>query len=154
MSSLVLGSQPGFTEIPDSTFDNGNTAGASTLKSINAAVKFAAVRTEEFYGYYKDGETVQSPVSAADGYQYSRAELRYVWSMYCTGSSPSALNGTQSAPNPAAATGGGELLGVLFNVNQASGLVSCNVSYYKPGGAQTDTHDGIVMVTTIAKRSR
>jgi len=44
--------------------------------------KFAAVRTEEFWGYYKNGETVALPVSPADGYAYAREELRYVWSIF------------------------------------------------------------------------
>jgi hypothetical protein len=155
MPSLVLGVQPGFTELADSTFDAGNGATAATLKSLNASVKFAAVRTEEFWGYYKNGETVVLPVSPADGYQYSRSELRYVWSVFWTGAAPSSdLLGTQTAPSRGATTGAGNLLALGFNIVQSSGAVTCNVSYYKSGGSQTDTNDGILLVTTIAKRAR
>ena len=75
--SLSLGTQPGFTEIADSTFDAGNAASDSALKAVNAAAKFGVVRNEQFYGYYANGETVALPVSPADGYAYSRSELRY-----------------------------------------------------------------------------
>jgi hypothetical protein len=155
MPSLVLTSQPGFTEVPDSAFDAGNAVTAAILKALNAAAKFAAVRDEEFRGYYKNGETVQLPVSLADGYAYSREELRYDWSIYGTGGAPSSpLNGTQTPPTHGANAGGGNLLSVNFNIDQATGLVSCDIAYYIQGGAQTNTHDGILMVTTFAKRQR
>lgn len=155
MASLVLGSQPGFSEIPDSTFDAGNAASAANFKALNAAAKFAAVRCEEFWGYYKNGETVALPVSPADGYTYVAAELRYTWSIFWTGGAPSgALAGTQVMPGRGAPGGGGTLLGFGFSIAQATGLVACSVSYYVSGGSQTDTTDGILLVTTIAKRQR
>jgi hypothetical protein len=150
--SLVLSSQPGFAEVPDGAFDAANPATSANMKALNAAAKFGAVRTEEFYGYYKDGETVQLPISPADGYQYQREELRYVWSIYSTDAPPGSLNGTQDPPARGATSGQGTLLAMGFHVHQQTGVVSCNVSYYKT--AQTDTHDGILLVTTIAKRQR
>lgn len=153
--SLTLTAQPGFSEIADSAFDAGNPATAANMKALNADAKFAAVRTEEFWGYYKHGETVQVPTSPADGYAYSQAELRYTWSVFWTGAPPgSALNGTQVTPSRGATGGSGHLLQMGFFVDQATGLVSCDVSYHKDGGSQTDTHDGILVVTTLAKRSR
>lgn len=151
--SLELSTEPGFTEIVDSTFNAGNPVTDVTAKALNANAAFAAVRTEEFWGFYKHGETVQLPVSPADGYEYERAELRYVWSVYWTGAAPgSALNGTQSVPSRGATGGQGTLLQMGFYVDQATGAVSCDVAYYKT--AQSDTHDGILVVTTIAKRDR
>lgn len=156
--SLTLSSQPGFTDIADGTFDAGNPVTAATAKSLNANPKFAAVRNEQFWGFYKHGETVQLPVSPADGYEYSRAELRYTWSVYWTGAASGALNGVQyvagAPPTRGSTSGGGQLLQMGFHVHQDTGVVSCNVSYYATGGAQTDTNDGILMVMVHAQRDR
>jgi len=153
--TLTLTSQPGFTEIPDSAFDAGNPVTAANMKAMNAAAKFSAVRTEEFWGFYKHGETIQLPTSPADGYEYAREELRYTWSIYWTGAPPgSALNGTQTAPSRGATSGSGMLLQMGFHIDQATGAVTCDVSYYVANGSQTDTQDGILMVTTHAKRQR
>lgn len=155
MATLILSTQPGFSEIPDSAFDAGNPLTAANAKALNSAAKFAAVRSEEFWGYYKHGETVQLPISAADGYAYSRDELRYSFDIFWTGAPPgSPLNGTQTTPSRGATGGAGHLLQMGFGVDQATGVVDCLVSYHKDGGAQTDTQDGILMVTTYAKRQR
>src|SRR5581483_2745933 len=150
---LTLSSQPGFTEIADTQFDAGNPVTAANMKAINSDVKYAAVRSEEFWGFYKHGETVQLPTSPADGYAYSRQELYYTWMIYWTGAPPgSALNGTQTIPSRGATSGAGQLLQMGFIVDQSTGVVTCDVSYYKDGGAQTDTHDGILLVVTHARR--
>jgi len=150
--SLSLGSQPGFTEISDATFDAGNAASDAALKALNAAAKFAAVRNEQFFGYYRNGEMVALPTSPADGYAYARSELRYSCSWYTTGSAIAACNGTLTPPTPGASTGQGTILGMLSNVDQASGAVRTVVSYYKT--SQMDTTDGILLVITHAQRSR
>src|SRR5258707_6200354 len=132
MATLILIAQPGFAEIPDSTFDAGNAAGAANFKALNAAAKFAAVRSEEFWGYYRNGETVSLPFSPADGNAYVQAELRYVWTIYHTGGAPATpLAGSQVLPGRGATGGPGTLLSFGFTVDQGSGLVACNVSYYK-----------------------
>jgi hypothetical protein len=155
MPTLILTTQPGFTEVPDSAFDAGNPATAANLKALNAAAKFGAVRTEQFWGYYKHGETVQLPISPADGYEYAREDLRYAFSIYWTGAPPgSALNGTQNLPSRGATGGEGHLLQMGFDIDQATGAIVCDVSYHKDGGAQSDTHDGILMVLTHATRQR
>ena len=152
--SLTLSSQPGFTQIPNSSFQTGSPVSASVMLALNAAAQFAAVRGEQFYGYYRNGETVSLPVSPADGYQYSRAELLYVPSWYCTASAPSALNGTTTAPTPGATSGAGTVLYTLCDVNESTGLVQTFVAYYKDGGAQSNTNDGILKVMTLALRNR
>jgi hypothetical protein len=152
MASLTLASQPGFTAISNSNFDAGNVASDSDMKALNGDAQFAAVRNEQFWGFYKHGETVQLPTSTADGYVYTRAELVYVWSLYWSGSAPGALNGTQSAPARGATSGDGTVLQMGFQVDPATGLVACDVSYFKT--AQTNTHDGILMVTVHAQRNR
>lgn len=151
--SLTLSEQPGFVEIPANTFDDGNPVTAETMKALNSNVNFAVVRTETFFGYYKHGETVQLPVSDADGYVYARDELRYMPSIYWTGAPPEGpLNGTETPPYRGATSGDGVLLQMGFQINQATGLVDCFVSYWKT--SQMDTTDGILFVETIATRQR
>jgi hypothetical protein len=156
VATLTLTSQPGFSEVPSSALDAGQPLTSANIKAINSDACFAAVRTEEFWGYYKHGETVVLPESPADGYEYAREELRYVIDeIYWTGAPPgSALGGTQNLPSRGATGGAGHLLQMGFHVDQATGAVTCDVSYHVEGGAQTDTHDGILRITTIAKRQR
>jgi len=150
--SLTLGTQPGFTEVADAVFTAGNPVTDTSMKQLNAAAKFAAVRNEQFYGYYRGGETVILPVSPADGYQYSRSELLYSCSLYTSLSAQGALNGTQTPPPGGTTSGAGTLLWFAVKVDQATGLVSTTVAYYKTG--EQDTGDGIAFVVTHAQRSR
>ena len=150
--SLSLAAVPGFTELPDSDFNAGATASDANMKALNAAAKFGVVRGEQFWGYYRHGETVELPTSAADGYVYARSELYYIAIPYWSGSATAALNGTQSPPARGATTGPGTLLQFGYDVNQANGNVTCLASYYKT--SQTDTNDGILMVMTLALRQR
>jgi hypothetical protein len=150
--SLTLSAQPGFTEIAEASFNAGATLSATVMKALNADAKFAAVRNEQFWGYYCHGETVQLPVSPADGYEYSREELVYTWSIYWTGSATAACNGTQTPPTLGSTTGGGTILQQGFNIDQATGEVSCRVDYYN-GGTNVTT-DGILLVMVHAQRDR
>jgi len=153
MPSLTLTTQPGFTEIPDTAFDAGQPATAANLKALNSNAKFDAVRSEHFQGYYKHGESVQLPISPADAYQYQRAELLYHPHIYWTGAPPTGpLNGAQEPPSRGATSGEGNLLQFGFDIDAATGLVNCLVSYFKT--SQQDTNDGILFVTTIAVRQR
>lgn len=155
MAELTLSAQPGFVEVPDSAFDAGNPATASNLKALNAAAKFGVVRGEEFWGYYKNGEVVVLPVSEADGYAYSREELRYTWSVVWTGGAPGTpLEGTHTLPVFGSTSGAGMLLQATYHVDQETGLVSCKTDYHKEGGSTTPTPDGVLMVMTHAKRMR
>jgi hypothetical protein len=151
--SLILGTQPGFTDVADSAFNGGGAASAANLKSVNANAKFAVVRQEVFWGFYKHGETVALPISPADGYQYQRSELNYLWSCYWSAAAPaSALNGTQQVPTRGSTSGQGTLLQFGFFVDQNTGVVSTEVDYYK--SQQMNTHDGILLVITIATRDK
>jgi hypothetical protein len=150
--SLTLTAQPGFTAIPSTTFAAGNPLTDSAMQSLLADALFSAVRNEQFYGYYCNGETVVLPVSPADGYEYSRAELLYSHSRYWSGSATGACGGALTPPACGATTGQGTVLQWQDDVNQASGLVRCYTAYFKTG--QQDTNDGIVLVITHAQRSR
>ena len=142
-------------------------------------MNFAAVVVEDFWGYYKHGETVILPQSGADLYNYARHELLYSWEIFSTGAPPSTpLLGTHTTPPPGLPSGVGQILQMGFNVNQGTGYVSglaqfgpvsiageqgvfvqgqnyegvFTVSYYTNKGAQTNTQDGILLVHTIARR--
>ena len=150
--SLTLATQPGFTEIADASFVAGSPVSDSVMKQLNSDAKFGAVRNEQFFGYYRSGETVALPVSPVDGYAYSLSELRFSHSWYWTGSAAGACNGTQTPPPRGVTTGQGYVLQMGADVNQATGLVTTNVSYFK--SSEQDTNDGILLVITHAQRSR
>jgi hypothetical protein len=150
--SLTLSSIPGFTELPDSDFNAGATASDTNMKALNADAKFATVRNEQFYGYYRVGETVQLPVSPADGYAYARSECLYSWSVYWTGSATTTLNGTQVNPAKGATSGGGTMLQCGWTVDPNTGAITGGTSYFN--GTQNDTQDGILFVITHAQRQR
>lgn len=151
--SLTLSAQPGFTELADALFDTGATPSDATLKAANSNSKFAAVRNEQFWGFYEHGDTVLLPVSPADGYEYSREELVYSWSIYSSAPPTGAFTaGQQATPTAGANSGAGTLLGVNANVDQTTGVVSLTVAYWN--GSQTNTTDGILMVIAHAQRSR
>jgi hypothetical protein len=150
--SLTLQSIPGFAEIPDASFAAGAAVGDTTMKSLNAAAKFAAVRNEQFWGYYKNGEQVALPVSPVDGYQYARNELVYSWSWYASEAAVGACSGTHTPPPKGSTSGQGTLLQMEALVDQSNGNVTTKVSYYKT--SQTDTTDGILLVITHAQRLR
>ena len=150
--SLTLLVAPGFTEVPDANFASGATASDADLKALNADAKFAEVRNEQFWGFYKNGDTVALPVSAADGYHYTRSELLYSYSWWWTGSCPSVCGGTQVAPTKGATSGNGTLLQMWADINQATGVVTTQASYFK--SSQTDTGDGVLLVIVHALRVR
>lgn len=150
--SLTLSTIPGFTEIPDTSFEAGAVASDATMKALNASAKFAAVRDEQFWGYYRNGETVALPTSPADGYSYARNELVYEFSWYWTGAATGALNGTHTPPTRGSTSGQGTVLQFGADVDPATGAVSTLVSYFK--SSQTDTNDGILKIVVHAQRNR
>ena len=152
MASLTLSASPGFTAIPPANFSAGNPATDVDLKALRSNAEFAAVRNEQVWGFYRNGETVALPVSPVDGYMYSRSECVYSWSIYSTGASPVDLAGTHTTPAPGGSTGSGEMLQMTALVDQASGAVSMGVGYFK--SSQANTADGILLVITHAQRMR
>jgi hypothetical protein len=154
MAQLLLAVQPGFVDEGDASFDAGASASAAAFKRVNANAKYAAVLGETFYGYYRNGETVGLPISPADGYQYSREELRYSWSRVWSGSAPVELNGCLVLPPAAkgATSGEGQVLQWGDHVDQVTGLVACQTDYFKT--SHQVRQDGIVLVITHALRNR
>ena len=159
MSQVTFAIIPGFVDIPDSNLAADQPVTDYSLTKISNNAKFAAVRPETFYGWYKHGETVLLPVSVVDGYHYTRSELEYEIAAWCTRlpAGDSSTNGAATKPTMFSAnSGAGQLYWMDFWVeekNEANpGLVHCQVSYYVGGGAETITNDGFVKVRTIATR--
>ncbi|MDE2097876.1 MAG: hypothetical protein KGL39_11555 [Patescibacteria group bacterium] len=152
---------PNFSQIANSSFNTGATLTQAVMQALARCAKFAAVRTEEFYGYYINGQTVVLPVSPIDGYSYARSELSYLCSAYWTGAMlPDTFGSLLGDAGidadgglwPTArgyATGPGQLVRVSMTVNQSTGAVTTSMTY---GGSSTS--DGVVLVTTIARRMR
>lgn len=159
MAQLSFAVIPGFVDLPDSTLSADRPLTDYSVAKISNNAKFAAVRPETFYGWYKDGEMVQLPVSPVDGYVYARSELEYEVAAWCSRSPDPAAetNGARAKPTRAIGNAGpGNLYLMDFWVEEKNdpnpGLVHCLVSYYVQGGAETPTNDGLVKVRTIATR--
>jgi hypothetical protein len=157
MAQLTWATVPGAVDIPDSNLAADQPVTDYALTKISNNAKFAAVRPETFYGWYKNGESVALPTSPVDGYHYTRVELEYEIAASCSRSPVGATNGAATKPAMANGnSGAGNLYWTDFWVeekNEANpGLVHCLVSYYVQGGAETVTNDGFVKVRTIATR--
>jgi hypothetical protein len=175
--NLTLTKPSTFSQIAQSGLVTGDTLTAANMQGINENAKFAAVRTEEFYGFYSNGTTVELPVSPADGYEYSRDELTYWASLYWSGgttygpwnsgggnrgSGPAVVVlGAIAPPYRGATSAGGEILSLGYGVDYSSGLVFGAVSYIKDGvsggvmvNTPVATTDCILFVVVCAKRQR
>jgi len=158
MSQLTLATVPGFVDIPDTNLAADEPLTDYSLTKISNNAKFAAVRPETFYGWYKNGETVLLPVSPVDGYHYSRAELEYEVAAWCS-RSPAGGAATSGATTKPARANSNDASGTLFLMdfwveekNEANpGLVHCEVHYWTDG-TETATNGGFVKVRTIATR--
>jgi hypothetical protein len=158
MAQLTWSTIPGAVDLPDSSLAADQPVTDFALTKISNNAKFAAVRPEVFYGWYKNGEVVQLPVSPVDGYQYSRQELEYEVAAFCTRSPApgSPTNGALAKPARANLNDGpGSLFLLDFWVEERTesspGLVHCVVHYWT-GSTETPTSGGFVKVRTIATR--
>ncbi len=158
MSQLTWATQPGAVDLPDSNLATDEPLTDFDLTKISNNAKFAAVRPETFYGWYKNGETVQIPVSPVDGYSYTRSELEYDVAAWDSRSpaSDQATNGALVKPLRASLNGAaGVLFDTFFNIEEKNdanpGLVHCFVSFWDNGN-EHQTNSGMVKVRTIATR--
>ena len=159
MAQLTWATVPGAADLPDANLAADQPVTDYALTKVSNNAKFAAVRPETFYGWYRNGETAVLPTSPVDGYNYTRAELEYDVAASSTRAPASGAptNGALTKPGIASGnSGAGNLYWTDFWVeekNEASpGLVHCRVSYFVEGGAETITNDGFVKVRTIATR--
>ena len=158
MAQLTWATVPGAVDLPDSNLAADEPVTDYALQKISNNAKFAAVRPETFYGWYKNGETVLLPLSPVDGYHYSRAELEYEVAAWCS-RSPAGGAATSGATTKPARANSNDASGTLFLMdfwveekNQANpGLVHCEVHYWTDG-TENATNGGFVKVRTIATR--
>lgn len=158
MAQLTWAIQPGAVDLPDSSLATDQPLTDYSLTKISNNAKFAAVRPETFFGWYKNGETIRLPLSPVDGYQYARSELEYevaAWDSRAPASGQSA-NGTLVKPLRASVNGAaGVLFDAFFNVEEKNdanpGLVHCFVSFWD-NGIERQTNSGMIKVRTIATR--
>jgi hypothetical protein len=156
MAQLIWSTVPGAVDLPDSNLAADQPLTDYSLTKISNNAKFAAVRPETFYGWYRNGETVQIPTSPVDGYVYTRSELEYEVAAWCSRSPNGATNGALTKP---ARGDVNDAPGVLYLMdfwveekNEANpGLVHCYVSYWD-SGTEHPTSGGFVKVRTVATR--
>lgn len=158
MAQLTFSVIPGFVDLADTALAADQPLTDYSLVKISNNAKFAAVRPETFYGWYRDSETVRLPVSPVDGYAYARSELEYEIAAHCSRSpaGDAATNGAAAKPARANVNDGpGTLYLMDFWVeekNEANpGFVHCEVHYWN-NGSEIITNGGFVKVRTIATR--
>ena len=145
---------PGFFDIADSAIAGGQPLTDDSLLKISHNAKFGAVRCETIYmGFYTSGDTVPTPISPVDGYAYQRSECIFI-PIFASSRQPAGGFVPGQAGFPALANndlGTGNLLIVPYalDVNDATGLVTCQV-YFSGNAAQ---NQGTVKVYCIAARS-
>lgn len=131
-----------FVEVPFDNFAPGQPLLASAVEQIARNVQEGCYAVE-FFGptNHVNGDTVALPTSPADGYEYTRAELFYIWNWHDTG------------------TAGTRLFGFGASISEA-GVVTTNVWHVPSGSPPTDygqggsePADGSIDVLVIAVRS-
>lgn len=142
---LTLASIPGFADLPDTSLVQDTPALGVYMAKISENAAFGMVRMEVVVGSYTNGQTVGLPVSPVDGYNYSRAELNYLWAV-------------QSTVNPSTGwiTGPDTLWYGAWLVDQTTGLVS-TLEWYRRSGSHANpaqSNDGTLVVFTVAQRQR
>lgn len=157
---------PAFLDIPDGVFavqqplKQGFAANHFGILDLSHNGKAGNVRCEVIpMGFYASGATIPLPVSPIDGYPYGRGEIQYRYTFY-TSLQPtgSFTNGQTTAPTLGSglAKRASKTYGFLYwhrhDIDQTTGILSTNVSYFVPGGAETITTDGVVKVMAICQR--
>jgi hypothetical protein len=158
---LSLSGQPGFTEIDPTTFNTGNAITQDVNGQLNTNTNFAAVRNEQFWGWYRNGDTIALPVSPEDGYKYARNELLYsIAGLSTMPISGSFTPGQQTLPTfgggPVGGRGaGGQILYLApWDIDVTTGVVSLVTHYFVSGGMEGPTNDGALKVMVLAQRNR
>jgi len=139
--AFTLTDIPGLIDLPDAVFTQNLVLNAAHLREVNFNANLGAVCPEIFFGEYLDGEAVALPTSTVTGYQYARAELRYIW--------VKRYSADKDSKKPSAP--GDKLLDGDW-VHPATGEVHVLTSYYQQGGNQSPppSNDGVLAVWTIA----
>jgi hypothetical protein len=145
--ALELAYCPGFTDIPDAQLAAGAPCSGPALSAVKCNADFGPVAYEQFQVICVNGDQIGGniplPASTVDNYQYSQDECKFSWEISGT------TNQTNGLPS-----GQGGLLGGTWNVDQATGKVTCFEVYQVEGGASTDSTDGVLTVTIHAIRAQ
>lgn len=138
---------PGFSDLPDSVLQTDDPAFALHVGEIAFNATFGMVRCEVFTCLLKHGDVVPLPRSCWDGYQYSRQELIYTWTVQ---------NSTDPSTNWI--SGPDSLWFANWNVRQNTGEVFCEEWYERSSTADTrlaaKSNDGLLMIFCIAQRQK
>ncbi len=154
MAQLTFSAIPGFADLADTLLGADKTVTDDVVLKLSQNAKFGAVRCEMIYmGYYKHGDVVPVPASPVDGYVYVRAELLYDFRLYSTRAPGAGFVSGQATPPAISASQPANLYYFLNDIDDSTGLVTSIVSYYRQGGAETVSNDGIVKVYAICQRS-
>lgn len=160
MTQLTFAAVPGFYDLSDAVLAGDQPLTDDDMVKLNQNAKFAAVRTENiFMGWYKHADVIPTPISLVDGYAYARAECQFVIGGWGSTATPVGfISGQAARPSidgglPGGPSAAGEMLRILFDIDDATGTVYCQMNYYVPGGAETPTHDGMIKVYCVATRS-
>ncbi len=153
MPQLVMSVPPGFNDLADSLLVQDQPLTDDILTKINHNAKFGVVRIERiFMGFYKHGDTIPLPFSPVDGYAYSQPEITYDFELVTTRAPGSGFVSGQATPPVISSNQAANLLYWYVDIDDSTGVVTIFVAYYKQGGAETDTNDGIVKVYAECQR--
>ena len=140
---LVLNTQPGFNDQPDSSLVAGEYALGLQMAKISGNAALGMCRMEVFSGYFQNGQNAAGPwISPVDGYQYSIDELIFIW-------------GIASTANPQSnwLTGPSALWYCNWNVDQETGDVTCQ-EWYRNDSQSGTSNDGTLQVFVVAQRQQ
>jgi hypothetical protein len=144
--TLVLNNPHGFSDQSDAFLASGTSSLGLKIAKISDNAAFAQTRLEVFKQVCKHGDVVTLPVSAIDGYTYSRNELIYCWAVQSTGS-PKTNWATYGPP--------WTMWYGVWSIDQAKGTVSCSIGYRGNDDhrdRQAVFNDSILEVTIFAQR--
>ena len=131
------------------------------VASSASAVQIIGGSERLFIGFFSNGGVASVAnfpsrfVSHIDGYQYKQSEVSYEYFLHSTRRPAEGfVQGQQTPPAPANANSGpGDLLYMLWDVDDATGRVSLQTSFYVQGKQETPTTDGCVKVYAICQRT-
>lgn len=145
-SSLVMASSPSWSGVSAAWIAQDKPLTQQLIQGLNDDAKFSIVNSEVFYmGEFYNGQTVPHPVSPADGYTYSYAECKFLFSWRWTPNG----NATGLSAPPISY---GQMGPMIASVN-GSGVVSTTVKYIDDNGNLNSTNDGRIAVFAFCTRS-
>jgi hypothetical protein len=146
LKNVVMATSPAYSAITAGWIAQDKPLTQQLAQGMNDDAKFSVVNKEVFYlGEYYDGQTVTLPHSPDDGYAYSAAECKFMFSWRWTPAGNSA--GLSEPP-----LSYGQLGPMIASVN-SSGVVSTTVKYIDNGGNLNSTNDGRLAVFAFCTRS-